>query len=752
MSDRSPLKTLLRSGWVPAAVVVGLTAVLLNVAAEVAFRDIALFGAYLVGWLVLPGTLIWRFVGRRLGPRPLAEDLAVGALVGYVVEFPVYLACLAVGAPRLYLAWPLVMLLVTLTSAGGRRLWRPTRMPMPAWWSWGVAALMAPTVIWFARHTWWPAPQTDESLRRAYVDEPFHLSLATGLKHFFPQRVTYVADTPLDYHWLSHLHVAAASWVSGVEPIVLLRTMTLPALFLFVVLGLAHVAVRLTGARWTGLVAAGAILIAPIDFSGWSNGGGERLLASRLIASPSAGFVNAALLLGLLLCLEILRGRLRDWPVWVLAGLSMVAMIGAKSTSLPTLLAGLVAAAVLTSCLQRRVDKVATGLAALALITFYGGKTFFFGPGNHGLAVDPFAFTSQHGDLPRWAAAIAALSFLGYLSTGAGTLALLARAGWRRADHVFLVVTCLAGLGAGLTFHQSSSSEYYFVYVVFLPILLGGVLGLHHLVHDLPGRLVLRVGATAFVAGCVVTLVVIGLDLTSLAPELDDSSSAGVFVLRWFVVPMLVTLALCGLVAWGVLRGWRSRLGATPVSALVLPVLVLTLAGAGLAPTVRTLPDVVTDVRGTEDLGKGSTLIGRGGIQAARWLRDHTAVDTVVATNAHCQWVNTPTCVPRAFWMAGYGERQFLVEGWSYVSRSSVGLPAPADENTTTGPFWDPKRLALNDAAFLHPGPETLGALRDKYGVSWLLVDRRFPVDIDGLKEHATRRFRSGVYTVFELR
>ena len=127
----------------------------------------------------------------------------------------------------------------------------------------------------------------EAALSDSYVDEPFHLSLAVGLRHVFPPQYPYVADTPLEYHWLSHLHVAAASWVTGTEPAILLSSLTLQILFLVVAFATARVAVRLTGASWTKPATLGAFLVVPASFSGWEADRLEGLLSNRLMASPS---------------------------------------------------------------------------------------------------------------------------------------------------------------------------------------------------------------------------------------------------------------------------------------------------------------------------------------------------------------------------------------------------------------------------------------------------------------------------------
>ena len=145
--------------------------------------------------------------------------------------------------------------------------------------------------------------------------------------------------------------------------------------------------------------------------------------------------------------------------------------------------------------------------------------------------------------------------------------------------------------------------------------------------------------------------------------------------------------------------------------------------------------------------------IGDDGIPMARWLRDHSEVDDVAATNAHCELIDSDPCIARAFWMSAYSERQFLVEGWSYVAWTNVGLTSPEPDNTVSGPFWDPPRLAANDAAFTDPSAATVSTLADEYDVRWLVVDRRFPgTDVGGLEAVADLRYDEGDYQVFELR
>ncbi|WP_197087932.1 hypothetical protein, partial [Micromonospora sp. HK10] len=133
-------------------------------------------------------------------------------------------------------------------------------------------------------------------------------------------------------------------------------------------------------------------------------------------------------------------------------------------------------------------------------------------------------------------------------------------------------------------------------------------------------------------------------------------------------------------------------------------------------------------------------------VAAARWVHAHSDPADVLATNVHCREVVDGACDARSFWLSGYAERSVLVEGWAFAPRM-VGRPAGP-----YAPFWDAARLRANDAAFSAPTAAGLAALRDRYGVRWLVVDRQVGRESPTLRTLADLRYDTARLAVYRLR
>jgi hypothetical protein len=179
-----------------------------------------------------------------------------------------------------------------------------------------------------------------------------------------------------------------------------------------------------------------------------------------------------------------------------------------------------------------------------------------------------------------------------------------------------------------------------------------------------------------------------------------------------------------------VLPGLRGRGGVVLLTAALLagaPTLLLDLTKPGWAPSVW-----------------GAMPLQKSRVDAALWVRAHSAPNEVIATNEHYLPESTNS---RVFTLSAYSERSVLVEGWGFAPRVSA-----TGGGDGRGPFWDQQLLELNDDAFYGPTPAVLAELRDKHHVRYLVVERRAGVESPQLHELARKVFDNGTELVFDLR
>ena len=226
----------------------------------------------------------------------------------------------------------------------------------------------------------------------------------------------------------------------------------------------------------------------------------------------------------------------------------------------------------------------------------------------------------------------------------------------------------------------------------------------------------------------------------SRVPSLGRDHLSGVLpVIVLPVVALLIVVAL----AYVVLRWAEPR---WPVLLGAVPLLVIAVA---MGFSIPNLPTVIV----SPTFNPPTELpVAAEGIDAARWLRDHSDPNDLVATNLHC-WPlpdRPDVCDARHFWVSGYSERRMLVEGWAYTSKAiAAGMKLGVNDRTV--PFWDPALLAANDAAFEAPTEAAVAALRDDHGVRWLFADLT-TADAAGLARVADLRYQAGNYAVYAVR
>jgi hypothetical protein len=743
---------------------------LAGIAATLRFYGVSLpstlaFAGWLTAGVVLPGLLLWRALLGRSGW--LVADVLAGAAVGYVVEVLAYVAARAAGAPLLVLAWPAGMIAASLAVPRLRAAWRGRAAERtPALWAWSmvlvIGVLVLRSVRMFRSHgLGWPVTGPSDA------DTPFHLALIAEAKQHMPMQAPWVSGEPLVYHWFVYPEMAATSWVTGIDPLTLLVRLTPLPMLAGTLLLVAVLARRITGGWWTGPVAAAVtLLVLAPDPYGWPHydgwfgfGAYEDGSMFRMVAwtSPTQTFgalLFAAVVLILLELLEGFAGR----GGWALFALLLVGLAGAKSPYLPLLTGALVTVVLVRFAARRGVHRPALLAAALTgALTVAAQFVLYDGGANQGLVVRPLAtmdgfvtvaatWTGYTGagtpaGHARIAAALTALCWLfmwpGVLTLGRSVL---------RPELLLLLAIGAGGLAGVLLFGHPGGSQSYLIVSARPYLALASVAGLAAATRAMTwaGGGILALAATV---GAAVVLLMRRYDTVQPAGE-----TLGWELSRPYL--MLAGLALAVAVAGLVVRLVRG-------DGRILAAAVALCAGFGLPTAYDQTAVVVTDtalggwraVPGTDQvaLDGTTTAIDRDTWAAGRWLRGHAGPGDLLATNAHCFGVRPVggLCDNRRFALAAASGRRVLVEGWgftntTYERAAADGVPPWFAD------FWDPQRLAANDAAFTDPGPATIGALRDRYHVRWLVADPAAG-PVGDLNTLVTPRFHAGRLTVYEV-
>ncbi|MEU6135001.1 hypothetical protein [Nocardioides sp. NPDC047086] len=728
------------------------TLMLAILVAGVDLVDALLFTGYVLAFLTFPGTVVWRAVAKP-GPS-LGNDLVLGTILGLVLEAPLYVLLRLFDLTQLIYGYPVVVLVaVVAVLRRRRRVGRvgPVVIGRARLWSWAGAAVAGVQVLLAAKYVWSPRPI--DALRAPYVDEPFHLAIAGDLLHHFPAQMPWVDGTPLFYHWLVYVHVASAATVTHIELIVLLRSLSIALLVLLTVGGAYAAATRLTGKTWPGFVAALVLAtgVTP-DFFGWTSLVSPAQLAfdsvTRAFDSPTHALVMPLQMVLMVLIVEtVRRDRWRWWP-WLLTVAVMVAVAGAKSSALPTVIAALFLALVVAVVLRRMQTVRTLGiLFGSAVVVFLVAQQLFYGGGTRATGIDLNGSTVQRlgilmlpegESLPGSAPVSIWISFtVGFVLVAVPVIVGLLRGGWRRPDRVFLAGTFAAGAGAFMVLSHPALSQAYFLLGAAGFFAVATAVSLSDIVpDDLSRRDGLRI------VGCAALgwLTVVSVRLLTGGDMPASGSAFTPTLLTQLVIGLLVLVVA---VAAVLVYARRSAIAAVP--AVVALMLGVVLSGAPQTVALATIGPAVPRESDTD-------IIGPGGVAAARFVRERSQPDDLIATNAHCIGLPVPDCDRRNFWIAAYAERRVLVEGWAYIDPLVVGLPSTDLNNSAYLPFWDPELLAANDAAITDPSPATIATLRDEYGVDWLVVDRRYRADLPGIRrELGQPRFKRGLYSVFDL-
>ena len=745
------------SVWACCAALVGGGAALL-VGAGTPVGDLAIYGAFVVFGVVVPGTLVHKSLRGTQGSW--LEDLALGSATGLVLGLAAWMLTSLLDLRGLLWLWPVATLLC-LGRRGPRRrlLQRPTER-----WTVGpsVALALAAAAAAWQLYVGFVAPSelppTDLAF---YPDVLWHLGLSNEAVRAFPLQTPQVLDAGLlRYHWFSDAHIALTSLMTGLDvPTIMLRLWLAPFGVLFVVLT-ASLTMKVSSRPWA---AAGAawISVPVVTVPFWP----EILPRLQHLSgtSPSQLFAYPVVLLTLNALVDVVRrappGLGRPGGALMVALLGALGCTGAKASALPVVVGGLTLA-LGVSLLQRRrrmllIALTLSGivLTSLALVLVNGGDS---GSGiqlfssltlltpyrqlvteQPGLNTPlPVGLFGEPGPGPVLFVALVLAVLLAALRSLAFVVPLLQRrlrgdlAAW------LLAGTCLSSFVPFFAIGHPGYSENYFLLTT-VPV--GSALWMWSLAE--------RVGACDVAARTVARVMALGALLTvalggwahARSGARSDHDLVMQLVVFVAVVGAVGLLAAVGLGVgrqlgpsgrtWGRPR-WPADLLPTVGLCAVLSVVV----GSGVleVATARADPAVSGAERSPEVLDETTTAV---------WLAHHVPPDAVLATNVHCR--PRPGCDSRQYWISGLAGRRVLIESWGYL---------PERAGAGSAGHHDSALLALNQSAFTAPTATVLGRLR-RLGVTWLVGERRPGAPVSNrLDSLADRRYTRGAITVWQLR
>ena len=386
--DRAGVRVPRALSIVPPAVTVIAAAAALPLAYGTSGRDVALFVGYQLGFVLLPGLLVYVAVVR---PRSLGvREVALGWALGYAVEIGAYTLCAALGVRGAFDVYPLVLAAACVPAIARQppQRWRAPRVGGAGW----LVVLSTLVALAFAASLFYaetPLPNSGHAVSY-HPDYVWALSMAAEARHHWPITIPDVSGVPFQYHYFVYLHLAAVNQVTGIDLwTVMFRLFSAPAIVLTMLL-VACLARGIGGRRAAVLGPVLAVVVGPLTpvIRYQPVGMPSQLFAALGLGSPT---YQLGLLLVLAVLVELFAAPRREgWGSWlVIAGL-MAAAAGAKATVLP-LLAGASALVVGVQLARRRfVERTQVVVGALATGAFGLGTLLLYPHARGGLFVAPF--------------------------------------------------------------------------------------------------------------------------------------------------------------------------------------------------------------------------------------------------------------------------------------------------------------------------------------------------------------------------
>lgn len=673
--------------------------------------------SYEVGFVVVPGVVVFVAVDRR--SRSWIATFGLGWALGYALEIAAFTATAATGYRSLFLLYPPLAVVLaapalwrraTSTDSAAVSVGQPrpfSRLTTGVGVTLVAGCVLTLTYVAFEAFSVSPLPDSVQGVSY-YIDQVFDISLTAELMHHFPPTYPWVAGTPLAYHWLAFAHMAGMAQVTGLEPsLVVLRIA--PLLMLTVAFVLAFVA----GSTLSRSTRVGALGVAMLFLTGevdlspdwWTVEPFLGTFRENLWQSPTFLLGLVFFLAALTLLWEVVDPRtVPSRRAWILLAPMLLAAGGSKGPVLPVLLGGLVIYGGWRLLEVRRLDRRIIGACSLVAASAVIAIGIFYTGDTADPTVDPF-LSFERSQFWRevvepnhvlslltplaWMLAAAAL-----FAPLAGIMFLLARhkRPVTQSQRLLLALLIVSVVGFVVVDFPGVSQLYVLHYGYAAGVLLSawGVIDAWKML-DRESQLRRYLLIIAGVASLVLFRIILGVQRS----RVDFDEHVGV-VYGAFAVLGVIAMAA----AWALGRRVR-RVGAacaTTALGLILGAAALDAPGDLWRKAGQGLDGESVYAFDTYDnRGLNAELL-----DGLRWVRAHTSPDEVLAVNNH--YVNEEAGDSRYFYYSAFAERRVFLESWG--GRSF------------------PERWRLNQRVFRRGDLEAAAELRDRYGVTLLLVDR----------------------------
>lgn len=633
--------------------------------------DEALLTSLVVSSQTLGGTLLWAWV-RRQSRISWIEATAVGLPLGAVISLLSYQALRP--TPLSSVGWlvPTVGLVMAYMVVGPDRIrvTAPARQDVIGLTVIGLGALVLAGRVWFT------TPLERQGWFALFGDIPIHEAMANTLALRGPSESLMLLDGNLRYHWFANAWAGTLAIVTDAGPFVTLTR----TLFAVAILGAALLAWTLAPffvrGLWARVGAGLAVFLGTTITIGFGNPGSPLLEKF----SPTLTFGALSLLAVTFVILRNLRSGTNPWTLIAVAVLG-AGTVGGRITLGIVAMGGVGAITLLALVLHAKRRDTFINVAALG-VGF--GTSYLLLTSQEPIAtqVNPWIVQPNIEVAQLWSL-IPLYTQLGYALAVVAVIAVVtAQAsgliwsfsvpdGLTNPANYWVLGTLVFGfLGVFLT-RQLGYAQMTLLGSAIIPALVASGAGAGAALEQLRKQVSsLRRWLSLVLVG-ITAVLFLALIALSATPLLLDFRYYG--PTRWAIPFMVwVAAAAIGLTLLGLAAVPRSRYNVVAASIAVLVSTTLATPIWQIAQQIRVDTGVFTTAN--------ANIMTLDDLEAARWIRDNTPVDSVWATNRMCSVVgeNPPDCPSTGYMVSALAKRQALIEGHTY----SIGadLVERADE------------------------------------------------------------------------